>query len=143
MPVLRNARWERFAQERAKGKSANAAYCAAGYNEHPGNAHRLSVNESVVSRVAELQGRAAEKTVTTAADIARQLDEDRELARSLKQTAAAVAASMGKAKVLGLIVDKSEVGQPGDFERMSDDDLRDFVMREAAALDGAEGETRH
>jgi hypothetical protein len=106
---LRNARHERFAQELAKGETADAAYAAAGFKANRGNAATLKANQSVRERVTELQARAAEKAVITAADIARQLDEDRDFARQCATPAAMVSATMGKAKVLGLIVDKAQV----------------------------------
>lgn len=108
MPVLDNPRHERFAQELAKGKSATEAYNAAGYQGDRTAASRLSTNVNVQSRLAELQSRAAEKAVVTVEDIARQLDEDRTFARENGAAAAAVSATMGKAKVLGLVVEKSE-----------------------------------
>src|SRR4051812_21956654 len=108
MPPLPNQRHERFAQELAKGKTATEAYQVAGYSPSEQNASRLTRNDKVQGRLAELQARAAERTVATAADIARQLDEDREFARGCKQAGAAVSASLGKAKVLGLISDKIE-----------------------------------
>jgi phage terminase small subunit len=110
---LKNARHERFAQELAKGKSQVDAYEAAGYRPHDSAAARLFGNVRVAARLDELKVRAAEKAVITAADIAQQLDEDREFARDLKQAAAAVSASMGKAKVLGLIVDRANVEHGG------------------------------
>lgn len=72
MPALKNARWERFAQERAKGKSQVEAYALAGYSGSPAameaNASRLIGKDKVAARVAELQDRAAEKAEWTAAD---------------------------------------------------------------------------
>jgi hypothetical protein len=105
---LKNSRQERFAQELAKGKSQLDAYVAAGYKPDDGAACRLSGNVRVADRVAELKSRAAEKVVVTVADIAAQLDEDRAFARRVESAAAAVSATMGKAKVLGLILDKHE-----------------------------------
>lgn len=110
---LKNARHERFAQELAKGKSKYGAYAAAGYEPDRGAATRLSANVSIANRVAELKARAAEKTVVTVADIAQQLDEDREFARELESPSAAVTATMGKAKVLGLIVDRASLEHSG------------------------------
>lgn len=120
---LRNSRHEKFAQELAKGKSQVGAYKLAGYAEDRTAASRLSTNANVIARVAELKSKAAERTVVTVADIAQQLDEDREFARELENPSAAVSATMGKAKVLGLLEDKSKVdittaGKPlglGDF----------------------------
>lgn len=109
MPALKNAKHERFAQGLAKGETADAAYENAGYKPNRGNATRLKANESVSQRVAEIQGKAAERAEITVADIAKQLDEDRTFARQMKSASAAVAATMGKAKVLGLVVDKAQV----------------------------------
>lgn len=108
MAVLPNARHEAFAQALAKGKSATEAYTEAGYRGDRTAASRLSTNVNVQRRLAELQQRAAERTIVTVEDIAKQLDEDRQFARENGAAAAAVSATLGKAKVLGLIVDKAE-----------------------------------
>lgn len=113
MPVLKNQRHEAFARALAKGKTTDDAYISAGYKPNRGNAARLKANEDIRGRVAELLSKAAERTVTTVEDIARQLDEDRTFARGLSAPSAAVSATMGKAKVLGLIVDKREHSGPG------------------------------
>ena len=47
MGEIQNSRHEQFAQELAAGKTADAAYEAAGYRKHRGNAARLSANERV------------------------------------------------------------------------------------------------
>lgn len=109
MPILPNPRHESFAQALAQGKSASEAYVEAGYQPNDGNAGRMNRNEQVRARVAELQEKAAERAVVTVEDIARQLDEDRQFARQNGSAAAAVSATMGKAKVLGLIVEKHDV----------------------------------
>lgn len=106
--VLKNSRHEAFAQALAKGKTATDAYTDAGYKGDRTAASRLSTNVNIAARVAELQGRAAAKAVVTIEDIARQLDEDRQFARDVGSASASVAATMGKAKVLGLIVEKQD-----------------------------------
>lgn len=108
MPALKNARHELFAQELSSGATADAAYEAAGFKPNRGNATRLKANESIAARLAEIQNKAAERVVVTIDDIARQLDEDRAFARQCGSAAASVAATMGKAKVLGLVIDKAE-----------------------------------
>lgn len=67
MPALKNAKHERFAQELAKGETADAAYENAGYSPNRGNATRLKANESVAARVAEIQGKAAARAEITVA----------------------------------------------------------------------------
>lgn len=109
MTVLKNARHEKFAQELAKGKSQIDAYEAAGYKPDRTAASRLSTNVNIIDRLAELQEKAADVAVITAADIAKQLDEDRKFAKDMGAAAAMVSATMGKAKVLGLIIEKRDL----------------------------------
>lgn len=123
MPL--NARRERFVQNLvAKGMNATAAYKAAGYAAKydaavRADASRLLTNANVKTRVAQLQQEAAAKAAVTAETIAGELDAAYELAFANKQAAACVAASMGKAKLFGLIVDRQ--------------DLRAEVIRKPAA----------
>ena len=65
MPILKNSRHERFAQEIAKGKSADEAYALSGNKPHRGNASRLRTKESVRRRIKELQAQGAEKAGVT------------------------------------------------------------------------------
>jgi len=73
MPALDNPRHERFAQELAKGRTADAAYIAAGFKANRGNAVRLKANENVQARVAEIVGRAAVRAEITADMVLREL----------------------------------------------------------------------
>ena len=116
MSALANARHERFAQERAKGLTVDAAYEAAGFKVHRGNAHRLSTNDSVASRVAELQAVTADAAVVTAADLSAQLEDLRVKAVQAGQFGAAVQAVNGRAKLHGLIIDKAEVKDVTNIE---------------------------
>lgn len=68
MPVLKNARHEKFAQALAKGMTATDAYAEAGYKGDRTAASRLSTNVNVGHRVAEIKNRVAEKAEWTAAD---------------------------------------------------------------------------
>jgi len=60
VPVLANARHERFAQEIAQGKSLTDAYAAAGYKVDDGNASRLAARPHMAARIDELKAEAAE-----------------------------------------------------------------------------------
>ena len=57
MAALSNPRHERFAQELAKGKSANESYEIAGYTPNRHNASGLARQEHIRARVAELIAR--------------------------------------------------------------------------------------
>ena len=65
MPTLRNPRHERFAQELATGKSADAAYVLAGYKENRSNAARLGADQNIQARVADIQSLGAERAAIT------------------------------------------------------------------------------
>lgn len=136
---LKNARHERFAQELAKGSAADAAYITAGFKPNRGNAIRLKANESVAARVAELKERAAAKVEVTVADIVAQLDEDRAFAKQNKHSSAAIAASLGKAKLLGLMPERHEHtgrgGGPIEYRDLSEDEI-DARLSELAKQHG-------
>ncbi len=71
MAILTNARRELFAQNLAKGMSADASHTAAGYKPSRQNAARMRAYDDIVARVAELQGRDA-KQIMDVRDLARQ-----------------------------------------------------------------------
>jgi phage terminase small subunit len=73
MPVLDNARHELFAQELAKGKTADEAYQIAGYSPNRGNACTLKAKQSIQDRVAEIMEAAAERAEITRADVLNEL----------------------------------------------------------------------
>ncbi len=71
MPVLKNARHERFAQNLAKCMTADSAYAEAGYRPNSQHASRLAAKSYIRARLAELQGSSA-KQITDVRDAARQ-----------------------------------------------------------------------
>lgn len=81
-------------------------------NMKPGTVNKraseLLADGEVTGRVDQLKAAAVERHKFTVDDMIRQLDEDRKFARELETPAAAVSASMGKAKVLGFLVDKHD-----------------------------------
>lgn len=84
----------------------------------------------VAARIAELRNAAAKRLEITVDDLVAELEDMRKLAMACKNPAAGVAAVMGKAKLLGLIVDKAEVAttlrkplrEPGEINQMSLDE---------------------
>lgn len=130
MPVLLNAKHERFAQELAKGKTADEAYQLAGYKANRGNATTLKANQSITDRVAEIMERGALRAELSVASVTESLLRIAEKAEKLGEASGynvAKAAWMDAAKLHGLVVDKKEVGGPGDFKRMSEDELDAFI----------------
>jgi hypothetical protein len=60
-----------------------------------------------------------------------ELEEARQAAIAADQAGAAVQATMGKARITGKIVDRKEVGKPGDFDAMSDAELAAWIKDNA------------
>ncbi len=108
MTVLAHPRHERFAQELSKGKTADEAYALAGYNPHRSNAARLSANEHIQSRIAELQDRGAMRAEVTIEGLIDEAHRIGSAAFQAKQFSAAVAALKEKAVLSGLRVDRAE-----------------------------------
>ncbi|RWD31338.1 MAG: Terminase small subunit [Mesorhizobium sp.] len=126
-----NIRQERFCLGLAEGLPQSRAYVEAGYTAR-GNAAevaaaRLFRNVQVQSRMAELRAAAARRSEITVDDLVAELDAMIELARATKNPSAGVTAVMGKAKLLGLVVDRAEVAttlrrpmrEPGEVMQMS------------------------
>lgn len=110
MSALTNPKHERFAQELAKGKSQAEAYAEAGYAPSEPNASRLTSNDKVRARVAEIQERGAiraEVTIATlTADLLRLRDKGEKLADAAGLSVARNSV-MDIAKLNGLVIDKS------------------------------------
>lgn len=113
MPGL-TPKQEAFAQAYVETGNASEAYRRA-YNAEAMKPNVISVKAcellssgKVSVRVAELRDAHLERHNFTVDDMVRQLDEDRTFARHLEVAAAAITASMGKAKVLGFLTDKIE-----------------------------------
>lgn len=103
MPVLSNPKHEIFAQELAKGKSAEEAHALAGYSQNRGNAATLKKNESILNRVAELLAR--RETIEVAAT-----------ERAIERLAITKEAVLGELAKIGFanMADYMRVGPDGD-----------------------------
>jgi phage terminase small subunit len=144
MPTLSNPRYEAFALALFRGLSPggpashSAAYTAAGYTSNKRSAKvqacRLLQNcPSIIERVRELQAEVARAKKVTVETIVDELETARSLAEKNERESAMVAASLGKAKILGLEPPaKSEVGRPGDFSTAKS--TKDIARAELAAL---------
>lgn len=128
MPALDNARQELFAQAVAQGTTLAEAYETAGYEPNRHNASRLkNTNENVQQRIREIQRYGADISQITVASLVERADELRELAIEHKQISAGVAAVKEIGILTGLRIDRREVGEPGEFARLSDDELLKLV----------------
>jgi phage terminase small subunit len=133
MPILQNPRHERFAQERAQGKSASEAFTLAGYSKSTSNAARLNANESVAQRITELMALAVHETVVTIESLQREADEIIRLAVASGQLGAANGALKLKAVFAGLYVEKADNinRNTTDPHALPDNTLADIAQRDA------------
>ncbi|MCP3444194.1 terminase small subunit [Bradyrhizobium sp. CCGUVB14] len=124
MPALKNTKHEFFCHqiiEAARfGRTQGQAYSRAGFKADgaaaEANASRLLRNANIQARLAELGAPAARRVRATVDTLADQLDEVFAGASGDRQWGAAGSAAALKAKLLGLMRDRLEVGTPGSFD---------------------------
>jgi Terminase small subunit len=131
MPVLPNPRHEAFARaifattcDPKLYPTHGHAYNAVGYRARDAgkaggsaevNACNLLKKTKIAARVRELQEEAAERTGESADKCVQELNQLRKAAHSDKAYGPAVAAVMGKAKILNLVVDQHALVPAQDF----------------------------
>ena len=98
----------------------------------------LEQKQNIADQLAEIL-QESERTVLDQIEYTRdallsELEEARKLALKRGQPSAAVQASMGKARILGLIIDRREVGDPGVFDDKTDEELIEEAKRRAERL---------
>lgn len=105
------AKQEKFCQGVAKGLTYSDAYRES-YNTDKMKAETINREAfdlmkapKIAARVEQLKQRALKRYDLTIDDIITELEEAREIAKKTKTSAAMVSASMGKAKLLGLVTD--------------------------------------
>lgn len=118
-------------------KTGNGAqsYLKAGYKPTTRNSLDASASQllrvpKVHRRIMELRKQMATRERITVGSLVDELDEARALAVRLEQPASAIQASMSKAKLVGLLVDRKETGQPGDFAAQTPEAVLDLVRAE-------------
>ena len=129
MPILENPRHEAFARELAKGKTADEAYQLAGFSANRGNATRLKAKESILARLEELQGEAANRAIVTIESLIAEAEEARAAAMENGQLSAAVSAITAKAKLAGLWLEKRENLNRIDPSQLTDAQLLELIER--------------
>lgn len=140
-PVSLTPKQEAFAQAYIETGNASEAYRRA-YNASNFNDNALAVQASkmlkhpkVALRIAELKAELQKRHEVTVDTLVAELEEARSLALKIEAPAPAVAATMGKGKLLGLIVDRAEHtgkdGGPIETREISD---REFARWMALKL---------
>ncbi|MGB1214597.1 MAG: hypothetical protein ACPG4X_14630 [Pikeienuella sp.] len=111
MPPLKNTKHELAAVYRFSGHSQTDAYAMAGYSRNSAKASGLFKREDVRARIRELQvetaRRVVERRAVTKESLTDEMDENRSAALDLGQPAAAQTATRDKAKMHGLMNEKS------------------------------------
>jgi phage terminase small subunit len=149
MPILKNPKHERVAQELTKGRSAAQAYVEAGYKANRHNASALARTQPIKTRVSELlekrertdakaTEKAVEKLALTKEWVIGKLIENVERALQARRVRGEAGEEQGEyqyegsvanralellGKELGMFIDRKEVGKPGEFEDMTDEEL--------------------
>jgi hypothetical protein len=163
MPALTDPRWEKACQLRADGGDVKASYEQAGFaSGAPANATRFFKRDDIRARVMEIQDNhfQKERKVVEIATKKAGLEESWiiERAKYVVELAlrgnpirgpdghptgqfdgktnlrAATDALRLCADFKGMRIQRHEIGAPGDFQRMSDDELNDSLVLQAQAL---------
>lgn len=167
MPVLPNAKHERFAQFIASGKAIDQSYVDAGYAPDRGHASRLASQGSIRQRVNEILSPGAEKITEQAIEGVERvlLTKQWVLERLIENASRAMQAVpvTGKdgttgeykydgsvanrslellGKELGMFVDRKESGSPGEFANIDNAaDLRAAIAERLGLAGNSNGET--
>ena len=134
MGVLSNPRHERFCQYLAQGKTATEAYALAGYKPSRFNASHLADNPRVIERLQQLTTALGRKSAITAESLIAEHEEARLGAIESKQYSAAIAATKEKSVLTGHRIERAEIGEPGEFDHLSDYDLLHAIRERFARL---------
>lgn len=135
MPTLRRSKQEHFAQYLAEGKAQVDAYALAGYASNNraaayANASKLMAQAKIQQRILELRQAAARRHEITTANLIDDTKKIYEQAMVAKQFGAAVSAMREVAILAGKRVERREAGDPGDFERLSEEELDKLLAAE-------------
>ncbi len=105
-----NPKRQAFVREYAVSRNGLQSAIRAGYSEKTAGqiANNLLKILEVKEALAELEAKHADQCGVTIENLTREIEKDREQARQLGQPSAAISASMGIAKLHGLVVDRAE-----------------------------------
>jgi hypothetical protein len=162
MPMLTNPKYEAGAQALAAGKTQRQAYTAAGFTYKPANASRFFKRADVKTRVQEIMTeriaaeRKSNEFAINKAGLTKEWVIERLMwlaERSLrgkpvmdengKHTGEFAGKPDGPTAVrslellgrnIGMFIDRHEIGEPGEFARMTDEELASSLASQAKAL---------
>jgi hypothetical protein len=143
MPALKNMRHERFIREYLKTDFNGAEAYRRVYPRHRPDiacvsACQLLRRPKVRERLQEVQEAIIKRSDITVDKILTEYEHARQLAIAQEKPEAMLNASEKKAKLVGLLVDRREVGNVGDFEQMTDISQILAKVREDAGAEAAD-----
>ena len=134
---LKNPRHERMVQLLAQGQSVEQAYKIAGFRYDSGNASRMINAPAFQARLQILTDRRAQKVTTicevTTESLIAECEEARLLALALSNRKA-IAAIKEKGVLSGKRIERSETGEPGEFDGMNEQELAEYIGQKMAEL---------
>jgi phage terminase small subunit len=163
MPALKKVKYEVFAQEIAKGRSALDAYAIAGYRPSPSAAGNLRKKTEIMLRVSELMSEREQIHAQSTAEAIQSaaltktwvithlmenaltclgkmpvkvsLEGGGVLETYERNPPAANKALELLGREIGMFIERVEVGDPGEFARMTDDELTAQLIETAEKLE--------
>jgi hypothetical protein len=163
MPTLKKASYEIFAQEVAKGRSALDAYTIAGYRPSPAAGGKLLKKIEIVQRVRELLAEREQIHAQSTAEAIQsaQLTKTWVITHLMENALTCLGKVPVKVSLegggvietfernppaanralellgreLNMFIERHEVGEPGEFARMSDAELSQALLEQAEKLE--------
>jgi hypothetical protein len=137
MPRGSDERLILFARELASGKKPEDAALAVGYpagSSFKSNARKRAQRADVKRMVAELKSPIADKLEITLPLLIERTEQVYKEAMGSAQLQTALKAITELGVLSGKRIERSEHGEPGEFERMTDEELRENLTERARAL---------
>jgi hypothetical protein len=137
MPRGSKNRLVRFSRALATGMRPYEAAIAVGYPDGPSaksNARTRACRADVKRMVAEIRSLASERLEITHDELIKRADEIFKLAMASGQLGAALNALKELGILSGKRIERAERGELGEFDRMSDEELRREVLEHAEKL---------
>jgi hypothetical protein len=137
MPILKNPRHEKFAREYVKTGIGAEAYRRAYPKAHPISTARvcacqLLTSPNIASRTAELRQAMAKRADITEDKILTDYQIALEIAKEQAKPDSIVNAATAQAKLVGLLRDRIESGNVGEFDALDNvSDILEKVAKEA------------
>ena len=128
---------EKFAYAYVKHNGNGAEAALAAYGNSSRNAarvrsHRLLQKPHVKRKIEEIRTKMAKRSDITIEKILTDYQEALNIAKSQERASDMVAAATAQAKLVGLLRDRLETGQPGDFDHL--DDISAIIEKVAAEV---------